>query len=69
MSVMLPQSEESKELRQACHELRSGLRAGKATRVEDLLARYPELAANDEAVLGLIPGTPTGNRFGPAPDS
>ena len=49
MSVMPPQSEESRELRQACFELRAGLRAGKAVRVEDLLARYPELARSHMA--------------------
>lgn len=54
MSVMPPKSDPAKELREACHELRTGLRAGKATRVEDILARYPELAGNDETVLELI---------------
>ncbi len=54
MSVMPPKSDELKELRQASYELRSGLRAGKATRVEDLLGQYPELAGNDEAILELI---------------
>src|SRR3954453_3630466 len=54
MSVMPPKSEESKELRQATYELRSGLRAGRATRVEEVLGRYPDLAGNDEAVLELI---------------
>jgi hypothetical protein len=54
MSVLQLQSDDLRELRQACSELRSGLRAGEDTRVEDLLTRYPLLTAYDEAVLELI---------------
>jgi WD40 repeat protein/serine/threonine protein kinase len=41
-------------LREACAQLRSRLRAGDSTRVEDLLSSYPTLAQNDQAVLELI---------------
>lgn len=41
-------------VRDASAELRTRLRGGETLRVEDLLERYPALAASDEAVLELI---------------
>jgi WD40 repeat protein/serine/threonine protein kinase len=44
----------SRDLRLACAELRERLRAGQATRVEELLADYPALGVSDEAMIELI---------------
>jgi WD40 repeat protein/serine/threonine protein kinase len=43
-----------RELKKACAELRGGLEAGEAVRVEEVLVRYPRLAENEEAILELI---------------
>jgi WD40 repeat protein/serine/threonine protein kinase len=51
--VTIPDDEQS-ELRQACAELRSRLRAGDSWRVEDILTSRPSLAVDDQAVLELI---------------
>ena len=52
MSVMPPQSEESKELRQACHELRSDFAPAKQRGSRTCSHGIPSWPANDEAVLG-----------------
>ncbi|MFO0890719.1 MAG: protein kinase [Isosphaeraceae bacterium] len=47
-------SQHPEEVRHACATLRDRLRAGEATRVEELLEIYPALAVSDEAVFELI---------------
>jgi WD40 repeat protein/tRNA A-37 threonylcarbamoyl transferase component Bud32 len=54
MNAMPLQKDGIGELRKACSELRRGLEAGEAVRVEELLARYPRLAETEEAILELI---------------
>jgi eukaryotic-like serine/threonine-protein kinase len=48
------EKELERQVRQACDELETHLRAGQSYRTEDCLAAYPELAADNDSILEIL---------------